>query len=217
MSDYFDYVIVGGGITGLSIARELTQRQSGSSIAIIEKEQSLGLHGSGRNSGVLHSGIYYPSDSLKAQFCRKGAAALAEYCDEYGLPIDRMGKVIVTTEEEQDPQIDLLFERANKNGARVSVISDQELADIEPSAKTASGRALFSPDTSVVDPMAVLNHLRESLESKGVGFLTGSEIVQADRDSNFVTQCRWSTLGSVGADVRSRYAIHNAAFQRSIL
>ena len=106
---HYDVIIIGAGIIGLSIARELKHQNEDVSILILEKEMCLGAHGSGRNSGVLHSGIYYPEDSLKAKVCRNGAIAMADYCDQYDLPIKRVGKVIVPLKAEDELQVDLLY------------------------------------------------------------------------------------------------------------
>ena len=176
----FDYVIIGGGIVGLAIARKLRSREYDARILILEKENALGLHGSGRNSGVLHSGIYYPENSLKARICAAGSMAMASYCDEYGLPINRIGKVIVPVRERDDPQVDLLARRAVSNGADVEILDEQQLRDVEPEAHSVSGRALFSPGTSVVDPMAVLAHLSKDLQELGVEVKLGSRIEAVD-------------------------------------
>ena len=98
----FDLIILGAGITGLSVARQKILSSPDCKILIIEKEKQVGLHGSGRNSGVLHSGIYYPTDTLKAKFCAEGSALMADYCEEHNLPILRCGKVIIPTKIEDD-------------------------------------------------------------------------------------------------------------------
>lgn len=190
MSDYhYDYVVVGAGITGLAIARSLLNQHPEAKIGIFEKEANSGIHGSGRNSGVLHSGIYYPESSLKAKFCADGSKQMAEFCLEQNLPLSRMGKVIVPTKPEQDPQVDLLYERGVKNGARVSIIDRQQLKDIEPEATSATERALHSPDTAVVDPMMVLRKLNQLLKEQGVIFHYGQGLDRAQPEHNcFVTQ-----------------------------
>ena len=94
-----DYVIIGAGIVGLAIAIEIKRRQPAASITLLEKESQPGLHASGRNSGVLHSGIYYPEGSLKARLCGQGAREMAQYCVERGLPIIRPGKLLVPAEK----------------------------------------------------------------------------------------------------------------------
>jgi len=185
---YYDYIVLGAGIVGLSIARELISREPDASLLVIEKEGQPGMHASGRNSGVLHSGIYYPSGSVKAHVCTEGARAMALYCREHGLPIEQIGKVIVPSCIEHDPQIDLLHERAHSNGARVELIDARQLEEIEPEARTASGRALYSPDTAVIDPLAILQHIREALKVAGVNFRYHSPCSGADVE-NSVVRC----------------------------
>lgn len=158
-----DYVIIGAGIIGLSLARELSQQNPAAKIAILEKEPQIGLHASGRNSGVLHSGIYYKEGSLKAKLCLEGSRAMAAYCDEFKLPINRIGKVIVTQKAEDAPILDMLYQRALNNGAKVSLIKETDLKAIEPHARCATPLALFSPETSVVDPRAILTHIYQEL------------------------------------------------------
>jgi L-2-hydroxyglutarate oxidase LhgO len=176
MAKSFDFVIAGAGIMGLAIARELHKRFPASSIAIFEKESGLGTHASGRNSGVLHSGIYYTAGSLKARLCAEGAREMAEYCVENKLPIRITGKVILPVRKEDDPQIDVLLERAHANGARASLLNQHELSAIEPEAVSCTGRALHSPDTAVVDPIAILNHLARNLKSSGVSIFMNTKV-----------------------------------------
>ena len=170
----YDTVIIGGGIVGLSVAREILRRHPAERIAVVEKESALGAHASGRNSGVIHSGIYYPPQSLKARVCSAGASAMLRFCDERGLPVLRCGKVLVPASNEDDPQLDLLLERSRLNGVNAQIVGTAELKDLEPAAFSISGRALFVPGTSVVDPLLVLRTLAGELESAGVDFLPGS-------------------------------------------
>lgn len=173
----YDFIVAGAGITGLVLAWQLRKKYPGKSILIIEKETASGFHSSGRNSGVLHSGIYYKEGSLKAQFCAKGSALMKQFCEEHKLPLDPMGKVIVPTRPEDDHLVDLLYERAKVNGARVSIISKDELKEIEPFVRTA-GRALHSPDTAVIAPKEVLKKMEELLKDKKVEFLYGQRITK---------------------------------------
>jgi L-2-hydroxyglutarate oxidase LhgO len=158
-------LIVGAGIIGLTIARELVKAGYGD-IVIIEKEPELGRHASGRNSGVLHAGIYYAPDSLKARSCLNGNFLMRAYCKERGLPILENGKVIVTRTSEELAVLEELYRRATANGAKVELIDERQLAAIEPNAKTVE-RALFSHYTAVVDPKAVLQSLKAELEESG--------------------------------------------------
>lgn len=164
----YDFVICGGGIIGLTVARELV-RQGHTNILIFEKETELGRHASGRNSGVLHAGIYYDPGTLKARMCFEGNIRMREYCQEHDLPIFESGKVIVARDETELPTLEELERRATANGATVHMIDDKQLAELEPNAKTA-GKALHSPLTAVVDPKAILKTMRRELEDAGVHF-----------------------------------------------
>jgi L-2-hydroxyglutarate oxidase LhgO len=166
-----DFVIVGAGILGLSMARQLIRSFPKTSITIVEKEKKLGLHASGRNSGVLHSGIYYKEGSLKSILCAEGSLAMSQYCDENRLLINRVGKVIVPSKESDDAVLDMLQQRARSNGAQTEIINAAQLRDLEPNSTSATGRALFSPDTAVVDSKGILKHLMRELERKGVNFI----------------------------------------------
>lgn len=172
----YDTIIIGGGIVGLAIARELLSRDPKQRIAVLEKEPELGKHASGRNSGVLHSGIYYPPASLKGRLCTEGARLMREYCDDRKLPIARIGKVIVPSSEAEDGQLEVLLERARANGARAEIVRAR---DYEPEAR--DGRALFSPDTAVVDPKRILASVAEELRGAGVEFVFNRNVTEVDR------------------------------------
>ena len=161
-----DFLIIGAGIVGLTVARSLARRGLGS-VCLLEKEKKLGLHSSGRNSGVLHAGIHYPPNTLKAKVCVSGAKRLFEYAVEHGIPVKKAGKVIVATEPGNISQIDVLYERAIANGVRVEKIGPDVLKRIEPEAHTF-GQALYSPDTAVIDAKKTLDKLEEEVRSLGV-------------------------------------------------
>jgi L-2-hydroxyglutarate oxidase LhgO len=180
MKRSFDILIVGAGVIGLTIARTLRKRGY-KHIGILEKEAELGKHASGRNSGVLHAGIYYATDSLKARFCSTGSRLLQEYAIENAVPLKRTGQVIVVPSLEQLPQIDILFGRAKANGIRVEKIDVKQLREIEPEAKTHDV-ALLSPDTAVIDSMGVLKILEKELESLGVLILKSEELHRIDAE-----------------------------------
>lgn len=172
----YDTVVIGGGIVGLAIARELLSRDPRQRIAVFEKEPELGRHASGRNSGVLHSGIYYPPASLKGRLCTEGSRLMRDYCDERKLPIARIGKVVVPASDAEDGQLETLLERARANGARAEIVDD--VREFEPEAR--SGRALFSPDTSVIDPKRILASLAKELRAAGVDFVFNREVTEID-------------------------------------
>jgi len=169
-----DYLVIGGGVVGLSIARELKLRRPSAKITLIEKEESLGAHASGRNSGVIHSGIYYTADSLKARLTKDGNEALTAWCAEKKIPVRRCGKLIVARNEAEHPMLDELLRRGAANGVETQDLSEEEARKIEPRAKTA-GRALFVPSTASVDPRLVVAALAEECRERGVEIRTGTE------------------------------------------
>ncbi len=171
LTDSHDVVIIGGGIVGLSIAHQLLERDITHSICVIDKEPELGLHSSGRNSGVLHAGLYYKPGSTKARVCVSGAKRLRDWVEEQGLPINPCGKVIVPQRLDLDDQLGLLAERGQANGAQVEFLDEQQLSELIPEANSVSGRALWSPNTAVVKPIKVVATLQRRLQERGVLFL----------------------------------------------
>jgi L-2-hydroxyglutarate oxidase len=162
-----DFLIIGGGVIGLTIARELKRRHASATVALIEKEKDCGTHASGRNSGVLHAGFYYTADSLKARFTRDGNIRMTKYCEERGLKINKCGKLVVAQSESDLPWLDELLARAKKNGVELQDITDQQAKEIEPRVRTLQ-RALFSPVTSSVDPKEVINRMVQDAKNEGV-------------------------------------------------
>lgn len=167
MSEITDYLIVGAGIVGLSIAREIKTREPGAKIRMLEKEPRLGMHASGRNSGVLHTGIYYPPGTIKARLCKAGADAIFAYAREHGIPVRRDGKVIVATSDENAKGLDTLLANAAANGIRADKVNSGEIRQIEPYARAEFG-GIYCPDTAVIDSAIVLETLRTELMQRGV-------------------------------------------------
>lgn len=162
-----DFLIIGGGVIGLSIARELRKRKPGSRIVLIEKETSCGAHASGRNSGVLHAGFYYSPDSLKARFTRLGNEQLTAYCEEKRIPLNKCGKLVVAKDASDLPSLDELLRRGRANGIDLQTVSDTDATAIEPRVKTYQ-RALFSPRTSTVNPLHVVNAMQQDALREGI-------------------------------------------------
>jgi len=160
-----DVLICGGGIIGLTIARELIKRGY-KNIIILEKEREIGKHASGKNSGVLHAGIYYHRDSLKASLCLKGNHLMKDYCRQKNITVFETGKVIVSKSEAETAVLEQLYQRALNNGATVELIDKKQLKSIEPYANTVR-LALFSPDTAVLDPREVMDSIEEELTGSG--------------------------------------------------
>ncbi len=171
----FDVLIVGGGMVGLCIAHQLLERRISKSIAILDKEYQLGLHSSGRNTGVLHAGLYYKPGSLKAKVCVNGAKRLRAWVTDRGLPLHCCGKVIVPPYQHLDAQLDVLAERGIANGATVEFLDEQQLFELIPEARTSSGRALWTPDTAVVKSLKVVKRLQEEVKERGISILTGNQ------------------------------------------
>lgn len=187
MSRYsFDYLIVGAGIVGLTVAHELKTRFPSAKIGILDKEAGAGLHASGRNSGVLHSGIYYSSDTLKAKVCAAGAMRMMDFAREHDIPCSKSGKVIVATSEKELPTIDRLLRNAIENGIRAWRIDEKELREIEPYAAQGLA-AIYSPDTAVIDSRAVVNRLTTLLEQQGIQFLWRHGFKKIGRHGEVVT------------------------------
>src|SRR4029450_4353581 len=145
-----DAAVVGGGILGLAVARELLRRAPGARVCVLEAEDALGMHQAGRSSGVIHAGIYYRPGSLKARLCVEGARQLYRYCEDRGIAFERSGKLIVATEEAELPRLPEL----ERNGGATQVpglrrLPPHEIREVEPQATGIA--ALHSPATGVVD------------------------------------------------------------------
>lgn len=198
-----DYLIIGAGIVGITIALELKKRFPEAKILLLEKEPELGRHASGRNSGVLHSGIYYPSGTLKAEVCRQGAIEMKEFHREHGLRLRECGKLLVVTDERDDPQLDVLANRAREQGIAFESLNYRQICELEPEARSATGRAVFVPSTAVGDPSGVMDRLRIELLTRKIR-IQFSAIISSVSDID-----RRIRLQS-GETIRYGYAINTA-------
>ncbi|MFZ0769851.1 MAG: L-2-hydroxyglutarate oxidase [Candidatus Sulfotelmatobacter sp.] len=176
----YKVIIVGGGIVGLAVALEITQRFPRLRLLLLEKEEHVGRHQSGHNSGVIHSGVYYKPGSLKAKLCVTGAAAMVEFCREHGIAHQVCGKVIVATHEEEFPGLEELRRRGEANGLTgLKSIGPEELREIEPHASGL--RALVVPSTGITDYAAVCNKYAEIIGARGGTVLTSHAVVGLKR------------------------------------
>jgi len=167
-----DLAVVGGGIVGLAVARELTARRPGLDAVVLEREQEIGLHQTSRNSGVVHAGIYYEPGSLKAKLCVSGSRRLYDYCEERGIPHVRCGKLIVARNGGELAGLDELERRGRENGVPgLRRLGGGELAELEPHARGAG--ALHSPATGIVDFRAVARSFAAELAERGTPVVTG--------------------------------------------
>ncbi len=166
MATKCDVLIIGAGIVGLATGIAILESNPSRKIVIAEKEKRLGVHASGRNSGVLHAGFYYSPDSLKAKFCREGNFELRKLAKKYEIPVREVGKVIVTRDEDENLRLETLFQRGINNGVDLEMLNTSELNKYEPLAITHE-RFLWSPSTAVSDPSAIIQAMRTEFESLG--------------------------------------------------
>src|SRR5215204_7791566 len=164
--------IVGGGIVGVALARQLAGLGRDVAVTVLEKEPELARHQTGRNSGVVHAGLYYTPGSLKARLCRRGVELLGELCAGHGLAYDECGKVVVALDQGELDRLEAIHERALANGVPgVRMVGRQELAELEPHVQGIA--ALHSPHTAVVDFGAVTRRLAADAAALGAGIRTG--------------------------------------------
>jgi L-2-hydroxyglutarate oxidase len=180
-----DVVVVGAGIVGLAVARELLQRWPGLQLAVVDKEDRIAVHQSGHNSGVIHSGIYYVPGSLKARLCVAGGRALRQYCDDRGIRYELCGKVVVATDESELPRLEELHRRGIANGAEgLELIGPERLRELEPHAQGV--RALHSPQTGIVDYGQVARSYAVDVRAGGGEILLGRPVTAIRRTSTGV-------------------------------
>jgi L-2-hydroxyglutarate oxidase LhgO len=192
----FDVVVVGAGIIGLAVARELQARTPGARLAVLDKEPVLGFHQTAHSSGVVHRGVYYAPGSLKARLCVEGAARLLEYCEARGIPIRRCGKVVVATSDEELPRLEELHRRSVANGVpRVELIGPERLRELEP--HVAGLRAIHSPETSVVDFSLVARAYGDDVTQAGGELLLGREVLSFSRRDGS------TAIATTGGDVEA--------------
>ena len=176
MTAKVDVLVVGSGIVGLAAAREILTRRPGVSLAVVDKESSVGRHQTGHNSGVIHSGIYYAPGSLKARLCVEGASLMYEFCEGHGIPADRCGKLIVATTESELPALDELYRRGTANGVPgLEMVGPAGIREREPHC--AGIRAIWSPGTGIVDFSRVAEAMAGDVTRLGGEILTGHMVV----------------------------------------
>jgi (S)-2-hydroxyglutarate dehydrogenase len=158
--------IVGGGILGLAVGRELVRRRPGTTVVVFEKEDRVAVHQTGHNSGVVHAGLYYKPGSLKAELCARGRVMIREYCAEHGLPYEQCGKLVVAIEESERGRFDALEQTATANGVPgLRRLDGAGITEIEPHA--AGLVALHSPETAITDFVAIARTVASEIEAAG--------------------------------------------------
>lgn len=169
-----DVVIVGGGIVGLATARDVQRRQPGAKVLLLEKEPAVALHQSGRNSGVIHAGVYYAPGSLKARFCAEGKAQMRAYCDARSVPYEMCGKLIVAVDEDEVTRLKALGERSRANGIEIEALDGEQSRALEPDIHAEA--ALLSPSTGIVDFSEVARSMARDVTEAGGEIRFGTRV-----------------------------------------
>ena len=201
----YDFVIVGGGIVGLSTAMALGQSYPQAKIAVLEKENNWAFHQTGRNSGVIHSGIYYKPGSFKARFCRQGNRSMVQFCQQHGIDYDVCGKVIVATEEKELAFLENLYQRGLENGLEVSKVSAEQVKEIEPHVCCLAG--ILVPSTGIVDYKQVCFKYAELIQ------LQGGQLYLNTQVEKIIPANNGQILETTNGTFEARYLINCAGLQ----
>ncbi len=197
-----DVAIIGGGIVGLATGYQLARQFPQKKIVLFEKEAGLAEHQTGRNSGVIHSGIYYKPGSLKAVNCREGRKALIQFCQEEGVAHEICGKVIVALEERELPALERIFERGQANGVACEVIGAERLRELEPHC--AGIKAIHVPEAGIVDYKGVCRRLAARIEEAGGTILTNARVTALTVNSHA------TVIASLAGEVATQYVVNCA-------
>lgn len=191
MGERAELIVIGGGIVGLATAHEYTLRHRGARVVVLEKEDRLAAHQTGRNSGVIHSGIYYKPGSLKARLCRDGISRLTRFCDEHSVRYERCGKVIVAVDDEEAARLEGIHERGTSNGVGCERIGPERLAELEPHVKGVA--AIHVRDAGIVDYKGVCAGLGKSIETHGGRVVLNAQAVRVEEGAGGVSV--WTESG----------------------
>lgn len=197
-----DVAIIGGGIVGLATGYQHVRRFPGRKVVVLEKEHELAFHQTGRNSGVIHSGIYYKPGSLKARNCVAGKQALVEFCRAEGVPYDVCGKVIVAVSEDELPRLEGIFQRGQQNGVPCTMIDRPRLLELEP--HVAGIRAIHVPSTGIVDYRAMCQRLAEHIRRAEGQIVLGARVTSIRPGADEVV------VGTTAGEVAARYVVNCA-------
>ncbi|MBP9855052.1 MAG: L-2-hydroxyglutarate oxidase [Candidatus Omnitrophica bacterium] len=185
MSAKYNYILIGSGIIGLTLAKAIKSKWPDARILILDKEDHEAFHASSRNSGILHAGFYYTANSLKAQLTVKGSQAMKAFCREKSLKINECGKLVVARNEQELQTLLELEQRGKTNGSNIQIIDEGRAKEIEPNVKTFK-KALWSPDTASIDPKEVCRTLVEDLKQKGIEFSYQTQYL-ANKSNTLIT------------------------------
>ncbi len=185
MSVNYDFLIIGGGIIGLSTAMQLKEKFPNKKILVIEKEKKLASHQTGHNSGVIHAGVYYQPGSLKAKFCKLGVEQTVNFCTKHQLPFEQCGKLIVATNPQEVERMKNLYERCKKNGLKPKMLNKKELNTIEPNISGLG--AIQVHETGIVDYIAMAVTMAKEFNSMGGKIELNSEVVSINESRDNLT------------------------------
>lgn len=176
----YDFIIVGGGIVGVSTALTLIKQNPSKKILLLEKEKSFAHHQTGHNSGVIHTGVYYEPGSLKAEFCREGLKETIAFCNTHGIPYEQCGKLLVATNDIELQRMDKLFDRCKANNIEAEILNQEKLHEIEPNVFGIG--AILVKSTGIVDYTLITQKMSEQFESLGGEFLLNSKVTNLDEN-----------------------------------
>lgn len=180
----YDFIIIGGGIVGVSTAFSLISKHPNKKILLLEKEPDFATHQTGHNSGVIHAGVYYQPGSLKAQFCKEGLKATIDFCSKHNIPFEQCGKLLVATTQAEFERMNVLFERCQKNEIEAELLNKHQLKQVEPNI-TGLG-AILVKSTGIVDYRLVTQKMAEQFEALGGEYLLDTQITNLNENSTSV-------------------------------
>lgn len=198
----YDFVIIGGGIVGLSTGMALGEKYPHASLVILEKENRLAYHQTGHNSGVIHSGIYYKPGSFKAKFTRAGSQSMVNFCQKYDLPYEVCGKVIVATKEQELPLLDNLYRRGIENGLSVKKITPEEVKEKEPYVSCLAG--IYVPTSGIADYKKVCQKYADLIQQQG------GEIRLNTKVTNITNTPQGKVLQTTQGEIKAKFIINCA-------
>ena len=198
----YDIAIIGGGIVGLATAYRLSEQFPDQSVVVLEKEDRVAAHQTGRNSGVVHSGVFYTPGSLKAENCREGKRALVEFCEREGVDVDMCGKVVVAADESEVPELERIQEKGRQNQVEARRIGPEELHEIEPHARGVA--ALHVPGAGIVDYTGMAEALAHCIVEHGYDVKTSAAVTDLRVASDGVT------VATTAGDVKARHVVNCA-------
>lgn len=198
----YDVAIIGGGIVGLATAYRLTEQYPDLAITVIDKEDRVAFHQTGRNSGVIHSGVFYTPGSLKAENCREGKRALVEFCEREGVAYDMCGKVVVAVNESEVPELDKIEDKGRLNRVRCTRIEPERLRELEPYTRGVA--ALHVPGAGIVDYTGMAEALAAAVMRQGHTLQLGAEVY------NVATEADRVTIATTQGDVEARFMVNCA-------